>query len=214
VALGAFRGSRSWARPFIDVFLTMPSQASGQDGHCGRGTGDYSLDWRGSAVRARDNLFSKRALLLLADEARSSAPAGGECAEGGALEDTREPCSSMLAPTDSGFGLLFLDACMRDVCRSGQGLLEHYEAFAKQAFHEYAAEAQGRRKCSFKREPMGVGYYWDPLCRSRTSKGPGGWSLGCGADGLHHECRLCGGRGAYANITCPGQAGPAEPGQP
>jgi len=214
LALGAFRGSRSWARPFIDVFLTMPAQASGQDGHCGRGIGDFSVDWWGSAVPARDNLFSQRALLLLAGETHVAAPASGECAEGGVLEDTREPCRSMLLPAEADFGLLFLDACMRDVCRAGQGLLEHYEAFAKQAFHEYAAEARGRRKCSFTREPVGVGYYWDPLCRSRTSAEPGGWSLGCGADGKHHECRLCGGRGSYANITCPGNAGPAGPQDP
>jgi len=38
-------------------------------------------------------------------------------------------------------------------------------------------------------------HYWDPNCT---------WGeVGCWADGVHAECRYCGGSGAYANITCP-----------
>lgn len=49
-------------------------------------------------------------------------------------------------------------------------------------------------QCVFKNEPR-TGYYWDAECQMGI--------LGCWADGIHAECRFCGGTGAYASIPCP-----------
>jgi len=202
VALGTNVGSSSTR--FMDVFITMPFQASGQDGHCGRATGDFSLDWQGSAVATGENLLSGTMPALLSTKASRFSASSIACVEGGELEDNRGPCESVLAATQ--FGLLFVDACVQDVCSGGQGVLERYDAFAMRAFHEYAAEAQGKQRCFFPIEPQGVGYYWDPICT-----GGRGVSLGCTADGVHHECRLCGGNGTYAVIGCPGTRRALEP---
>lgn len=49
-------------------------------------------------------------------------------------------------------------------------------------------------ECWFPHAPLQT-HYWDPTCT---------WGqVGCWADGVHAECRYCGGDGAYANITCP-----------
>ena len=42
-------------------------------------------------------------------------------------------------------------------------------------------------QCSFANPPV-VPYYWDPNCTNDLT------SLGCWADGVHAECRFCGGR--------------------
>jgi len=197
IALG--KNVRHWEKRFMDVFITMPFQASGQDGHCGRGMRDFNIDWQGSALAAGETLFSwTPPALLFADKARLAA-ARTDCVGGEEVEDNRGACESVLEPTE--FGMLFAKACMQDVCTGGQEMLERYEAFALRVFHEYAAEAQAKRKCLFPGEPHGVGYYWDPACTM-------GESLGCGADGAHAECRLCGGTGVYASVVCPGEEDP------
>lgn len=49
-------------------------------------------------------------------------------------------------------------------------------------------------KCWFPTQP-GDKYYWDTNCA---------WGdLGCWADGIHSECRFCGGDGPYVSIPCP-----------
>jgi len=193
VALGTNVGS--WTMRFMDVFITMPFQASGQDGHCGRAIGDFNLDWQGSAVATGESLLTGTMPALLSMKKGFISAASTECIEGEELEDNRGPCESVLAPSE--FGMLFVEACVQDVCSGGQGILEHYEAFGRRVFHEYAAEAQGKQRCTFPAEPHGVGYFWDPRCRTTES-------LGCVADGVHDECRLCGGSGTYAVIQCPG----------
>jgi len=40
-------------------------------------------------------------------------------------------------------------------------------------------------------------YYWEPLCWDTSAH-----ILGCKADGIHEECRFCGG-GEYTSIPCP-----------
>jgi len=200
VALGKNVGS--WNFRFMDVFITMPFQASGQDGHCGRAAGDFQLDWHSAAIVAEESLFPGTALLQLHADAREEpAPAASDasCVEGEAFEDNRGPCETALAASE--FGVLFVNACVSDVCAGGQGILEHYEAFAMRVFNDYAAEAQAKQRCAFPQEPEGVGYFWDPMCQM-------GESLGCGADGVHDECRLCGGNGTYADILCPGEHEP------
>jgi len=49
-------------------------------------------------------------------------------------------------------------------------------------------------KCEFVNAPVGVGSFWDPSCKA------GG--VGCDADGIHPECRLCG-TGDFASVPCP-----------
>jgi len=200
VALGTNVGY--WQFRFMDIFITMPFQATGQDGHCGRAVGDFQLDWHGSTVASGESLFSGTAMLQLdagAREEPTPATENGTCVEGEALEDNRVPCETALAASE--FGMLFVNACVSDVCAGGQGIIEHYEAFAMRVFNEYAAEAQAKQKCDFPYEPQDVGYFWDPMCQM-------GESLGCGADGAHAECRLCGGTGPYASISCPGEQEP------
>eukprot|EP00405_Crypthecodinium_cohnii_P015969 CAMPEP_0206458624 /NCGR_PEP_ID=MMETSP0324_2-20121206/23681_1 /ASSEMBLY_ACC=CAM_ASM_000836 /TAXON_ID=2866 /ORGANISM="Crypthecodinium cohnii, Strain Seligo" /LENGTH=324 /DNA_ID=CAMNT_0053929999 /DNA_START=55 /DNA_END=1029 /DNA_ORIENTATION=- len=48
--------------------------------------------------------------------------------------------------------------------------------------------------CQFDVDPIGPGYYWDPDCSMGM--------LGCRADGVNDECRLCG-HGDYSEIPCP-----------
>lgn len=51
----------------------------------------------------------------------------------------------------------------------------------------------GAASCYFVNEPK-MGYYWEPSCKMGD--------LGCWADGIHAECRFCGG-GAWESIPCP-----------
>lgn len=52
----------------------------------------------------------------------------------------------------------------------------------------------GPKHCVFSNLPEQT-FYWDPDCEMGI--------LGCWADGLHAECRYCGGEGVYASIRCP-----------
>jgi len=57
--------------------------------------------------------------------------------------------------------------------------------------------------CTFPPESLPVApykYYWEPSCWDTSAH-----ILGCKADGIHEECRFCGG-GEYENVTCPAGA--------
>jgi len=41
-------------------------------------------------------------------------------------------------------------------------------------------------------------HYWEPQCWNNSA-----YILGCLADGVHRECRYCGGSGDYKSIACP-----------
>jgi len=56
--------------------------------------------------------------------------------------------------------------------------------------------APPRNRCYFPEgtEPIEL-YFWDAECVMGM--------LGCWADGIHAECRFCGGEEAYKNVSCP-----------
>jgi hypothetical protein len=197
---------------FIDVFLTMPKQEGGQDGHCGRAEGDDKMDWRAWRVEAPDSLLSPKMLLLETERAmgaNSSSTVGASvsrvadgmngteeadtdpCLEGG-QEEFAEPCESVLNQTGSMISMLFLEACKIDVCAGGPEMLDHTAAVADQVYQKVVAQAAGAAFCEFAHSP-GNSYMWDPTCSM------GG--LGCMADGKNIGCRFCG-FGPYEGVPC------------
>jgi len=59
-----------------------------------------------------------------------------------------------------------------------------------------ASTAIPAAQCWFRNEP-GTQYYWDATCTMGE--------VGCWADGIHAECRFCGGEpgSPYASVPCP-----------
>jgi len=67
---------------------------------------------------------------------------------------------------------------------------------------DYASISCPASLCTFAPDAHTHDYYWEPLCWDTSAH-----ILGCNADGVHPECRYCGGSGEYASIPCPQGSG-------
>jgi len=176
----------------LDVFITMPVQADGQDGQCGKAQGDFEWDRQGAAVAAEDSLLTPRpnGLSLSAISAHNE-PAGCESAT---LSRERERCAETLNKTGAPMSVLFVDACAVDVCAGGAEMIDHVAHVSLQAYYKMVAPALATENCQFVVKPWNQ-FFWDPSCYNGK--------LGCLADGRNVECRFCGGKNSYASIPCP-----------